>query len=70
VPGDEFVLTRERSQHTFDKNLGFMLRDAFNELRRQLANHARRPRGEAEYNASSPHARVIRVFREFSLTHS
>jgi cold shock CspA family protein len=64
VPGDELVVTREPSQHTDYKNLGIMLRDAFDELRRQLEDYARRQHGQAKADESSPHARVIRVFPE------
>ena len=62
VPGGELAVKREPSQHTDYKNLDILIRDAFDEMRRQLEDHARRQRGEAKAHESLPHARVVRVF--------
>ena len=64
VPGEELVVKREPSQHTDYKKLDIMLRDAFDEMRRQLEDHVRRQRGEGKHHESVPHARVARTFPE------
>jgi len=64
VPGGELAVKREPSQHTDYKDLDIMIRDAFDEVRRQLEDHVRRQRGEVKAHESLPHARVVRVFPE------
>jgi cold shock CspA family protein len=64
VPGRELAVKREPSQHTDYRDLDIMIRDAFDDLRRQLEDHARRQRGEVKSHESQPHARVLRVFPE------
>jgi len=64
VPGGELVVKREPSQHTDYKNLEIVIRDAFDEMRRQLEDHVRRARGEAKGHRLTPHARVVRIFPE------
>jgi len=64
VPGRELAVKREPSQHADYKDLNIMIRDAFDEARRQLEDYARRQRGEVKARQSQPHARVVRVFPE------
>jgi len=64
VPGRELAVKREPSEHTDHKDLNIMIRDAFDEARRQLEDYARRQRGEVKSRESLPHARVVRVFPE------
>ena len=64
VPGGELAVKREPSQHADSQDLDFMIRDAFDEARRQLEDFARRRRGEVKAHAPLPHARVVRVFPE------
>ncbi len=62
VPGRELAVKREPSEHTDYKDLNIMIRDAFDEARRQLEDYARRQRGEIKARELLPHARVARVF--------
>jgi cold shock CspA family protein len=64
VPGGELVVNREPPQHVDYKHLDIMIRDAFDEARRQLEDHVRRNRGEVKIHESIPHARVATVFPE------
>jgi cold shock CspA family protein len=64
VPGRELAVKREPSQRADYKDLDVMIRDAFDEMRRQLEDHSRRQRGEVKTHQSLPHARVVRVFPE------
>jgi cold shock CspA family protein len=64
VPGRELAVKRGQGQQTDSQDLNLMIRDAFDEARRQLEDHARRRRGEIKAHESLPHARVVRVFPE------
>jgi len=64
VPGGELAVKRDPSQHTDYKNLDIMIRDAFDEVRRQLEDYARRRRGDVKAHEALSHARVVRVFPE------
>lgn len=64
VPGAELAVTREPGQHVEYKNPTIMIRDAFDEMRRQLEDHARRQRSQVKAHESLPHARVARIFPE------
>jgi len=64
VPRGELVVKRDPSQHAESDDSDSMIRDAFDEVRRQLEDHARRQRGEVKAHESLPHARVVRVFPE------
>jgi len=64
IPGAELAVKRHPSQEADYKDLDTMIRDAFDEVRRQLEDHARRQRGDVKAHESPPHARVVRVFPE------
>ncbi len=64
VPRRELAVKRESSERMEYKDPDIMIRDAFDEIRRQLEDHARRRRGEVKAHAPLPHARVARVFPE------
>jgi len=64
VPGRELAVKREPSEHSDYKDLNIMIRDAFDEARRQLEDYVRRQRGEVKAREGLPHARVARVFPE------
>jgi cold shock CspA family protein len=63
VPGSELCVKRAPGEHADYKDLNNVIRDAFDDVRRQLEDHARR-RGEVRVHESLPHARVVRVFPE------
>ena len=64
VPGGELAVRREARRRADHQNLDSLICDAFDEMRRQLQDHARRRRGEVNIHESLPHARVVRVFPE------
>jgi cold shock CspA family protein len=64
VPGRELAVKRGPGRQTDSQDLDLMIRDAFDEARRQLEDHTRRRRGEVKTHESLPHARVVRVFPE------
>jgi cold shock CspA family protein len=64
VPGGELAVKREPTQHADYKNLDILIRDAFDEMRRQLEDHARRQHGAEKAHESLPRARAVRIFRE------
>jgi cold shock CspA family protein len=62
VPGRELVVKREPTEHSDYKDLDIMIRDAFDEARRQLEDHGRRQRGDVKAREPQPHARVVKLF--------
>jgi len=62
VPGRELVVKREPAEHSDHKDLHIMIRDAFDEARRQLEDHVHRLRGDVKAREPQPHARVARLF--------
>jgi cold shock CspA family protein len=64
VPGRELAVKHEPSQHTDNKDLNIMIRDAFDEVRRLLQDHVRRQRGDVKAHERSIHARVVKIFPE------
>ena len=64
VPGGEMAVKRESGQHKAYKNFDIVMRDAFDEMRRQLEDRARRERDDTKAHECTPHARVMKVFRQ------
>ncbi len=64
VPGREIIVKRVPSRHASSKDLDVLIRDAFDEARRQLEDHAHRQRGDVKAHEFSPHARVTRILPE------
>jgi cold shock CspA family protein len=64
VPGDELVVKREPGQHAEAKDIDIMIREAFDELRRQLQEYGRRRRRDDKTHEPLPHARVEKLFPE------
>ncbi len=64
VPGGELVVKREPSQHKAYKDIDVLIREGFDEARRQLEDHARQERGQVKTHEPQPHARVGRIFGE------
>jgi len=58
VPGRELVVKREGEF----KDLDMMIRDSFDDARRQLEDYARRQRGQVKAREPQAHARVARLF--------
>jgi cold shock CspA family protein len=64
VPGHEFVGHREPPLQHFHEDVYIAIRDAFDQVRRELEDHARRQRGDVKTHEESPHGRVTKLFPE------
>ncbi len=62
VPGGELVVSREPAQHHAHEDVFVAIRDAFDAAQRQLADHARRHRGDTKTHEGPAVARVCRLF--------
>jgi cold shock CspA family protein len=62
VPGREVAVTREPGQNVDYRDPDRVIREAFDELRRQLEDHTQRLRREVKAHEPAPHARVSRIF--------
>jgi ribosomal subunit interface protein len=64
VPGRTIVVGRDPAEHHAHEDAHVAIRDAFNAVRRQLEDHARRARGEEKTHAPADIGRIARVFPE------
>lgn len=64
VPGGELVVKRGPSQHLEHKDIDITIRDAFDELRRQLEDYIRGSRGDVKTHEPNPVARVAKLFAQ------
>jgi ribosomal subunit interface protein len=62
VPGGEFVGDKEPPPQRFHEDVYVALRDAFDGVRRELEDHARRQRGEVKTHEKHPHGRIAKLF--------
>lgn len=58
VPGREVVVKRDGEYQDLDT----MIREGFDDVRRQVEDYARRQRGQVKARAPQPHARVMSLF--------
>lgn len=58
VPGKEFVASREPGQHHAHEDIYVAIRDAFDAMRRQLEDHARKQRGHVKSHEVVPHGKI------------
>jgi len=58
VPGKELVASREPGQHHAHEDIHVAIRDAFDAIRRQLEDHARKQRGHVKSHGVPPHGKV------------
>lgn len=65
VPGAEFASGRGPAQHHAHEDVYVAIRDAFDALRRQLEDHARKQRGDVKTHAATPHGRVVELHPEY-----
>jgi ribosomal subunit interface protein len=61
VPGRELAASRGPDQHHAHEDVYVALRDAFDAMRRQLEDHARRSRGREKRHEVPPHGRVSAI---------
>ncbi len=64
VPGAELVVNREPAMHHAYEDVYVAIRDAFDAAQRQLADYARRQRGDVKVHEIAPGARVAKLFPE------
>lgn len=61
VPGGELVVNREPASHHAHEDVKVALRDAFDAMRRQLQDHARRHEGRVKEHEPTPEGVVARI---------
>jgi ribosomal subunit interface protein len=61
VPGGELIVNREPAAHRAYEDVYVAIRDAFDAVRRQLEDYARRERGAIKAHAAPPAGRVARL---------
>lgn len=62
VPGEEIAVNRSPAEHVEYRDVGTVLRDAFDAARRQLEDYVRRRRGFVKELEAAPHGRVSKLF--------
>ena len=61
VPHKEIIVTRGHGKDHAHEDLYVTIRDAFNEMQRQLQDHVRRERGKVKEHEVPPHGRVAQL---------
>ncbi len=65
VPGTELVVSRDPGDNEAHKDVMVAVRDAFDAMERQLANHARRQRKDVKHHEGRPdQGRIGRIFHD------
>jgi ribosomal subunit interface protein len=64
VPGHEIAVSREHDLHHSHADAYVAIRDAFDEVRRQLEDHMRRRRQDVKTHEVVPHGRISALFVE------
>ena len=62
VPGRELVVSREPGKDHAHEDVYVAIRDAFDAMRRQLEDYARKRRGEVKHHEAPPHGRIAQLF--------
>jgi ribosomal subunit interface protein len=62
VPGGELVGQYEPQPQRFHEDVYIALREAFDQVRRELEEYARRQRGDVKAHEERPHGRVSKIF--------
>jgi len=61
VPGGELVTSRQADEHHAYTDVYVAIRDAFDTMRRQLEDYARRHDQRAKAHAAPPHGRIVEL---------
>lgn len=61
LPGKELVVSREADQNHAHEDVYVAVRDAFNAMRRQLEDVARKQRGKVKAHEAVPHGRISQL---------
>lgn len=64
VPDGELVVNRDPSEHHAHEDVYVAIRDAFDAMRRQLQDYARKQRGKIKSHEATPHGRVSELLPE------
>jgi len=64
VPDGELVVNRDPSGRHAHEDVYVAIRDAFDAMRRQLQDHARKERGKIKSHESAPHGKVSELLPE------
>ncbi|HXP77246.1 MAG TPA: HPF/RaiA family ribosome-associated protein [Stellaceae bacterium] len=70
VPGHEIVVNRDPSEHHAHEDILVAVRDAFDAVRRQLEDYARRMRVDTKTHAVPAHGRISRLFPDHGFIQS
>jgi cold shock CspA family protein/ribosome-associated translation inhibitor RaiA len=70
VPGREIVVKRDPPEHHAHEDVLVAVRDAFDAVRRQLEDHARRVRVDTKTHETPLHGRVTQLFPDFGFIES
>lgn len=62
VPDAELIASRDPAEHHAHEDVYVAIRDAFDAVRRQLEDHARRRRGDVKAHAMPAHGRVVELY--------
>lgn len=60
VPGKELIVTNNERENVY-----IAVRDAFDNLRRQLEDHARKAHGDVKPHPEMVHGKIVRLFEDF-----
>lgn len=64
VPGRELVAHKEPAPQRFQEDVYIAIRDAFDQMGRELEDYARRQRGDVKSHEERPHGRITKLFPE------
>lgn len=64
VPEAELIASREPHDHHAHEDVYVAMRDAFDAMRRQLEDYARRRRGHVKTHQPPPHGRIVELIPE------
>ena len=70
VPGHDIVVNRNPSEHHAHEDIFVTVRDAFDAVRRQLEDYARRQRVDTKTHETSAHGRVSRLLPDYGFIQS
>ncbi len=62
LPGGELVVNREPPEHHAHEDILAVIRDAFDEARRQLEDYVRQARAATKTHDIPPHGRIVRIY--------
>jgi ribosome-associated translation inhibitor RaiA/cold shock CspA family protein len=65
VPDTEIVASRDPGEHHAHEDVFVAVRDAFDAVRRQLEDYARRHRGEVKSHAVPQHGRIAELYPDY-----